>query len=46
MPGWQTGTGTEFAGNADFRDCDFVGFYIKNLSNLLLCQDGLLVIMM
>jgi hypothetical protein len=35
----------ENTGNADFRDCDFVEFYIKNMSNLLLCRDGILVIM-
>ena len=45
MSRWQTGTGIENAGNADFRNRDFVGFY-KNLSNSLLCHDGLLVIMM
>lgn len=49
MEGWETGVGMEYAGNEDFRDCSYCGILhkiIKNLSNLLLCHDGLLAIMM
>lgn len=37
MEGWETGVGMEYAGNEDFRDCSFVGFYIKSLKICRIC---------